>query len=116
MYAYLVRIFLIILIKEITLYFPVKADIYSHENEVLLLLVRIQLCIRKSNDAGSLKHRAKEIYGRFASLLRIDLHSQSWKIKLEKEEIASRCVDMILCGDLDEKPERPRMLTAVRGC
>lgn len=98
------------------LYFPHKANIYSHKNEVLLFLVWIQLCICKLNSAGSLKHQMNEIYRRFPLVLRIDFHSQLWKIELEKEEIAFRCVGMILCSDLDEKPERPRMLTAVRGC
>jgi hypothetical protein len=40
MRAYLVGIFLRILIEEVTLYGPVTFNIYGHENEVLLLFVR----------------------------------------------------------------------------
>jgi hypothetical protein len=35
------EIFLLVLIEEVTIYFPVAVNKYGHEYEVLLLLVRI---------------------------------------------------------------------------
>lgn len=53
-----------ILIEKVTFYFPFVIDIYGHEYEVLPLLVRIEICVCESNNAGSLEHQANTIYVR----------------------------------------------------
>ena len=120
MRAYLVGmvgIYLLILIEEVTICFPAAVDIYGHEYEALLLLVRIQLCVRESDDAGSLKHQANRIYGnRTVSSLRVDIHGQLWKTIVHEKEIAFRLVGMILSSGFDEKMEGPQFQTSVRGC
>jgi hypothetical protein len=52
------------LIKKVADYHSGIADKYGHKNEIPLL-VRIQECVRESNDAGSLKYHAVMIHGRF---------------------------------------------------
>jgi hypothetical protein len=37
----------------------------------------------------------------------VDLHGQSWKAMVQKEEIACRIVDVIFSSDFDEKLEWP---------
>jgi hypothetical protein len=64
MRAHLLRI--LFLIQEVPVYESVTGDKYRHENEILLL-VRIQRCVRRSNDARSLSHHANVI-GRFLLL------------------------------------------------
>jgi hypothetical protein len=108
---------ILILIEEVTIYFRAIVDIYGYEYEVLLLLVRIQLCVRESDDAGSLEHQAYQIYGnKPVSFLRVDHHGQSWKIIVNKEEIAFRPVGVIRSSGFDEKSVGPRFYTFVRGC
>jgi hypothetical protein len=100
---------ILILIEEVTICFPAAVDIYGYEYEVLLLLVRIQLCVRESDDAGSLKHHADQIYGnKTFSSLRVDLHGQSWKTIVNQEEIAFRPVGVIRSSGFDEKIVGPR--------
>jgi hypothetical protein len=107
---------ILVLIEEVTIYSPVAVDVYGYKYEVLLLLVRIQLCVRESDDAGSLEHQAYQIYGnKLVSSLRVDLHGQSWKTIVNKEEIAFRPVGVIRSSGFDEKSVGPRFYTFVRG-
>jgi hypothetical protein len=84
--AYLLGI--LVLIYGVAVYQSDSADKYGHENEVLLLVVRIQRCICEPNDTGSLKHRAIRIHGRLVSGIRLKLR-QSWRFRtfrLQNEE------------------------------
>ena len=71
MRAYVAEVFLLIPIEEVTVYLPVAVDIYgwprtrsSSPWPYDLHLIRIQFCVRESNDAGSLKHQAIDTYAR----------------------------------------------------
>jgi hypothetical protein len=104
----MVGMYLRILILIVTFYFRAAVSIYGYEYEVLLL-VRIQICVRESDDAGSLEHQANQIYGnKLVSSLRVDLHGQSWKTIVNKEEIAFRPVGVMRSSGFDEKSVGPR--------
>ena len=53
---------LILLIEGVTFYFFLLIDIYGHKNEVSLLIIHIEVCVHKLNDAGCLKHQVNKIY------------------------------------------------------
>jgi hypothetical protein len=102
------------LIENVAVYQSGIADKYGHENEIPLLLVRIQECVRESNDAGSQKYHVMMIHGRSIWRIRIDFHSYSWKAKLQNKEIASRFVRVIFFIDSDYKHEWPRFSATFR--
>jgi hypothetical protein len=62
MSAYLLGTFF--LVKNVAVYQSSIANKNGHENEIPLLLVRIQECVRESNDAGSQKYHTMMIHGR----------------------------------------------------
>ena len=49
------------LMEEVMFCFSFVVDIYGHEYEVPVLFVCIEVCVRKTNNAGSLEHQANKI-------------------------------------------------------
>ena len=104
------------LIEEVTFCFPLVVDVYGHEYEVLVPFVRIEVRVRESNDAGSLKHQANKIYQRLVwGLGRVDLHGQSWKIMLKNEEVILRSIGVRDVIDFYDKRKWPLFGTSVKG-
>ena len=81
-------------------------DIDGHKNEVSLLIIHIEVCVHKLNDAGCLKHQVNKIYLRLV-LGWVDLHGQSWKIMLENEKVVLRFIGVPDTIDTYEKREWP---------
>ena len=75
----------------------------------------LYLRIKRRWIPGLLEHQAIEIDGVFVWWVQVHLHGQSWKLKLQNNEITFRiaCVELFI--DFDEKLERPRSFGSVRG-